>query len=124
MKDRTTVMIPPPVGPTVQRVAYVIRIGLRPRVVSRGLASCLVSWSSPVHVFIRTFLCCVSCVPPYLPLPAYYPIARGFGVVLVRHDSSCDYARGRPLSWYLVSHDGLCTTIVRTIVWVDTTLVC
>ena len=29
-------------------------------------------------------LCCVSCVPPYLPLPAYYPIARVLGVVLVR----------------------------------------
>src|ERR1700761_2347103 len=77
------VTIPPLVGPTVRRVAYIIRIGLCPRVVQR---TCLVflSWSSPVIRLIRTFLCCVSCVPSYLPLPAYYPIAHVLGVVLVR----------------------------------------
>src|ERR1700761_4758742 len=81
--ESVTVTIPPPVGPTVRRVAYVIRIGLCPCIVQR---TCLVVslWSSPVMRLIHTFPCCVSCVPPVLPLPAYYPIARVLGVVLVR----------------------------------------
>ena len=117
-------MIPPPVGPTVQRVAYVIRIGLRPRLVSEDSPHVVVSWSSPVVVLSRTFLCCVSCVPLYLLLPAYYPIARVLGVVLVCRISSCDYARGRPLSWYPVSHDGLCTILGWTIVLVIRPQIC
>ena len=56
-------MIPPPVGPTVRRVAYVIRIGLRPRIVSEDLPRGLVVVVTGC-VLIRTFLCCVSCVPP------------------------------------------------------------
>ena len=50
----------------------------------RGLASCLGRGRHrSVFSFVRSLLC-VSCVPPYLPLPAYYPIARVSGVVLVR----------------------------------------
>src|ERR1700761_8735433 len=51
---------------------------------SKDLPRVVMSWSSPVVVLSRTFLCCVSCVPPCLPLPAYYPIARVLGVVFVR----------------------------------------
>src|ERR1700761_5000363 len=50
-----------------------IRIGLHPCVVSEDLSHNIASWLS--HVLSHMFLCCVSCVPLSLPLPAYYLIA-------------------------------------------------
>src|SRR6201996_9059981 len=57
----TDVMIPPPVGPTVRRVAYIIRIGLCPRIVQRTrLVSCgLVVTGRGLISYVP---CCVSCV--------------------------------------------------------------
>jgi len=69
-------------------------------------------------------LCCVSCVPPYLPLPAYYPIARKFWGCISTSYLARDYARVRPLSWYLVSHDGLCTILRTFIVLAIRTQIC
>src|SRR6201996_8448676 len=56
-----SVTIPPPVGPTVRRVAYIIRIGLCPRVVQRTrLVSCGLVVTG--RGLISYVLCCVSCV--------------------------------------------------------------
>ena len=78
---------------------------------SRGLASCLVAWSSPVVDLSRTFLieCHVSC--PAVACILLNLIARVYWGCTSTYISSCDYARGRPLAWYLVSHDGLCTIL-------------
>src|ERR1700761_5389959 len=91
---------------------------------SRGLASCLVALSSTVVVLSRTVhtVCHGSCFPVACILPN--PIARICWGCTSTYISSCDYARGRPLAWYFVSHDGLCTIINRTIVLVVATLVC
>ena len=53
-----------------------------------------------------------------------WPFARACSMSDVRWSWGCnstfhlsfDYARGRPLSWYSVSHDGLCTILRRTAV--------
>ena len=59
--SRPCVTIPPPVGPTVRRVAYIIRIGLCPRVVQgTRLVSCGLVVTG--RVLISYVLCCVSCV--------------------------------------------------------------
>src|ERR1700761_3148265 len=114
------VMIPPPVGPTVRRVAYVIRIGLCPRFGSEDLPRVVVSWSSPVD---RTFS--VVCHVSRRCLPAYYQSNSVCSVGLYLY-VICSYlcaclcrgqSHGCLLAWYYVSHDGLpCTTIGRTIV--------
>src|ERR1700761_2998995 len=90
----------------------------------RGLASCLVAWSSPVVVLSRTFIvvCHVSCPAVACILPNL--IARVYWGCISTYASSCDYARGRPLAWYPVSHDGLCTILSWTIVLGVATLVC
>src|ERR1700761_7639284 len=53
--EERTVTIPPPVGPTVRRVAYIIRIGLCSRLVSCGLVV-------TGRGLISYVPCCVSCV--------------------------------------------------------------
>ena len=74
--------------------AFHIRIGLPPHIVS---GDCLAS----SFVFARA--CSMSDV-------------HDLGVVLDTSYLSCDYVRGRPLAWYPVSHDRLCTILGRTIV--------
>jgi|ERR1700761_509831 len=66
------VTIPPLVGPTVWRVAYIIRIGLRPHIVPEDLPRVLVVVVTGLRLHSYVPCLCVMCRVP--PLPAYYRI--------------------------------------------------
>src|SRR6201996_5006470 len=101
-----------------------IRIGLCPHHCLRGLAS--QSLGRRVCYLVRShWLCVVSCVPP--SCRCLRTILSDSAVIWGCNSMSylsCDYARVRPLTWYFVSHDGLCTILRRTVVLVMRSQVC
>src|SRR6201996_7984172 len=90
----------------------------------RGLASWSRRGRHRVYVsFVRSFVVCVMC--PAVPAIACIlsDSACSWGCISTSY-LACDYARGRSLSWFLVSHDELCTILSRTIVLGVATPVC
>src|ERR1700761_7361456 len=78
--------------------------------------TCLVMWCLGRHMSCYLVCSCWLCV--MCPSPAIACVRSRDIWGCISTSSSCDYACVRPLSWYSVSHDGLCTIFRRTIVLV------